>query len=687
MVHQNFQKRVMPFMLLGLLCMLLACSSAPKSAFRVDGKNIRIGFDENLYSRVTAKIDKKTMLGDFSPSEFITVDGNAVKEFTLTDHTAEKINDAIGSGQRYVIIGDSESLQKEIEITIYDDFPSMAVYEVKYTNTSTSELKIDSWTNNSYTINAIQYSGDTPSFWSYQSGSYQKRPDWVLPLQEGFKQENYLGMNATDYGGGTPVSDVWRKDAGIAVGHMEMVPKLVSLPVSMPTGDHAELGITYKVNESLAPGMSLITFKTFVAVHEGDYFSTLSEYRRFMIAQGVEFKETPDTAYEPIWCAWGFRRDFKIDQIYGALPKVKELGYKWAVLDDGWQTAEGDWYLVRDKFPRGDRDMKRLVDKIHSYGLKAKLWWAPLAVDPGTDLIKRHSDYLLLNEDGSTQRISWWNAFYLCPAYPEVQQYTKRLVEKIMKDWGYDGLKIDGQHLNLAPPCYNKAHNHARPEEAVEGISEFFKIIYETALSINPEAVVEICPCGTAYNFHVMPFMNQPVASDPTSSWQIRSKGKTFKALMGPSVAYYGDHVELSDGREDFASTVGIGGVVGTKFTWPVGAMEKSRVELTPEREKKWKKWLDIYEEKMLPKGTYMGSLYDIGFDRPETHAVQKDGNMYYAFYAEKYNGEVELRGLEKGTYRVVDYVNSAELGSVKGPVAKLDVDFEGFILLEVTPE
>ena len=199
------------------------------------------------------------MLGDFSPSEFITVDGNAVKEFTLTDHTAEKINDAIGSGQRYVIIGDSESLQKEIEITIYDDFPSMAVYEVKYTNTSTSELKIDSWTNNSYTINAIQYSGDTPSFWSYQSGSYQKRPDWVLPLQEGFKQENYLGMNATDYGGGTPVSDVWRKYAGIAVGHMEMVPKLVSLPVSMPAGDHAELGITYKVNESLAPGMSLIS--------------------------------------------------------------------------------------------------------------------------------------------------------------------------------------------------------------------------------------------------------------------------------------------------------------------------------------------------------------------------------------------------------------------------------------------
>ena len=43
-----------------------------------------------------------------------------------------------------------------------------------------------------------------------------------------------MGMNSDDYGGGTPVSDVWRRDAGIGVGHIELVPKLVSIPVSMP---------------------------------------------------------------------------------------------------------------------------------------------------------------------------------------------------------------------------------------------------------------------------------------------------------------------------------------------------------------------------------------------------------------------------------------------------------------------
>ena len=67
-------------------------------------------------------------------------------------------------------------------------------------------------------------------------GSYEKRPNLILPLHPGFSQENYLGMNASDYGGGTPIVDVWRKDVGIGVGHVEPPrPKLISL-----AGFHAQ---------------------------------------------------------------------------------------------------------------------------------------------------------------------------------------------------------------------------------------------------------------------------------------------------------------------------------------------------------------------------------------------------------------------------------------------------------------
>lgn len=194
-------------------------------------------------------------------------------------------------------------------------------------------------------------------------------------------------------------------------------------------------------------------------------------------------------------------------------------------------------------------------------------------------------------------------------------------------------------------------------------------------------------PCGTAYNFYTLPNLNMSVASDPLNSWQVRSKGKTLKALHGDGVAYFGDHVELSDGRQDFASTVGVGGVVGTQFTWPPGSNRNNRLDLTPEKEPTWQKWITIYNDKRLSQGEYRGELYDIGFDRPEAHAISKAGRMYYAFFAPQFEGKIELRGLEPRSYKVRDYENGKTLGTVRGPKGELDAQFKAHLLLEATPE
>ena len=130
--------------------------------------------------------------------------------------------------------------------------------------------------------------------------------------------------------------------------------------------------------------------------------------------------------------------------------------------------------------------MIALVKAIKDAGMKPKLWVAPLAVDPGTDLLRDHADMLLLDKHGKPQDVTWWDSFYLCPAYPETVERSKALVRKIMGDWGYAGLKIDGQHLNGVAPCWNPAHKHARPEESVEKLQDFWKAIYEEAIAIDP---------------------------------------------------------------------------------------------------------------------------------------------------------------------------------------------------------
>ena len=494
-------------LLLALSVIALGCVAQPDlSHVNVDGRNIRIEFNNSLHSRVVAKLGgEEKVIGPYTPSERITVGGNDIADFSLSWHESETVQDSLGAGRKVTITGTSASIEKTVAVTVYDDFPRMAFFDVSYRNTGETDLSVEGWTNNQYSISASPGAAD-PALWSFQSGSYRNRPTWIVPLKAGFEQDNYMGMNSDDYGGGTPVSDVWREDAGIGVGHVEMVPKLVSVPVAMPDEKAATLAVTYKKNQTLKPGASLNTFRTFAAVHQKDYFQTLQDYSRAMGRKGIKIEPSPESAFGPIWCAWGYGRDFTMDQVYGALPIVKRLGFTWVTMDDGWQTAEGDWFLRPEKYPRGDQDMKTFVDGIHKEDFKAQLWWAPLTVDPDTTLVNEHPEQLLLNEDGSKQKITWWNSWYLCPADKNVIEYHQKLVVKMLRDWGYDGLKLDGQHMNQVPPCYNPAHNHARPEESVEMLPQFFKMIYDTARSIKKDAVIEFCPCGDAFSFFMLPY-------------------------------------------------------------------------------------------------------------------------------------------------------------------------------------
>jgi alpha-galactosidase len=667
---------------------------AAAAATAVKGKDVaRIGdaalaleFDGQMQCRVVSRRGPRAApVTPFGASERLRLANGAwIGRFALTAQAADRVDGPHGPGVRHRLTGmAAERIEKTVAVTFYERHPGFALIRVSYRNAGDKPLLVQAWANSAHTLHPAP--GRKPEFWTYSGATHQDRRDWVQALVKGFDQRNFMGMNASDYGGGTPAVDVWRRDCGLAVGHLDTVPRLVALPVRAV--EHgASLAVEFEQEKTLQPGESLDTFDTFLALHTGDYFAALDRYRLVMGERGLRAPDAPPESYEPIWCAWGYERDFTIPLMVGTLQKAKELGLEWAVLDDGWQNNEGDWRVDTKKFPHGEADMVGVVKAVKDAGLKARLWITPLAVDPGSDLLHDHTDMLLLGKDGAPQLISWWNSLYLCPAYEPTIEMTRAFVRKILGEWGYAGLKIDGQHLNGVAPCYNPAHKHARPEESFEKLQDFWKMVYDTAREVNPHAVVELCPCGTSYAFHTMPYMNQAPASDPLSSWQVRHKGKTLKALMGPSAAYAGDHVELSDGGDDFASTVGIGAVLSTKFTWPVDPKPKDSFLLTPEREVTWRKWIGLYREKMLPKGIYRGELYDIGFDKPEAHAVEKDGRMYFAFFAPHWDGPVEIRGLGAGRYRLRDYVNDRELGTVGGGANRIAVRFEHALLLEAVP-
>lgn len=654
----------------------------------ITNNNLKLEVNEEMQTRINSNFKNAQSLSDsFSSSEYITTKYFTSSLFHQTKTEKTNINTAAGKGIEWKFFGTdaSNKIEKILSVKTYDSFPDAAYCTVQYINHSTKDLPVMKWVNNQYNI--IPSGTDTTKFWSFQGSSHSDRRDWIQKVNASFYEKNFMGMNASDYGGGIPVIDLWRKDAGIAVGNTDSVARLVCLPVDYDkyaTTANISVQYEYPETEILKQGDTLTTFETFVSVHEKDCFATLRNFSNFMQTKGIQNAPQEPAAYEPVWCAWGYERDFTLKEILQTLPKVKELGIKWVGLDDGFQQAEGDWHTNKEHFPGGDAEMKAFVDSIHAQGMKAVLWWAPLAADPESKILKTHPDIIVQQKDGAPQFITWWNAYYMSPTDTSVISETKNTVKLFMQDWGFDALKLDGQHMNAVAPDYGE-HNISYPEQSFEKMPQLFNVIYSTAKSIKPNAVVEFCPCGDVMNFYHMPYTNQFVASDPEGSWQVRLKGKMYKALM-PQTAYFGDHVELTDTKEDFASQVGIGAVPGTKFVWPAtGVKSKDENLLTPEKEKLFKHWLNIYNEKMLSKGVYRGDLYDIGYDHPETHCIQKGDIIYYAFFNPNFNDTVELRGLKADkNYTVTDYFNDKKLGNINGNKPQIKVAFKEFLLIEV---
>ena len=637
-----------------LPALFVACSAE----LTITNGDLQMEIDKNMQVRF-ASLNEKTK--NFYPG-FYVADELIAREFTAGEFKLIKIDKNEDKNHiHYVLTGEYNKngfkIRKHQKISINKDFPDLLLFETFYVNEGNKKATVEAWKNHNLRMKDAKKEN---LIWSFQPSSTNRRKDWILPVNEGFYQKNYLGMNNSDYGGGIPMVNMWRRDGGISAGLRETTLKMISMPVQwIRYDDHASFSLLYEFENPVlfAKNDTIRTYDSFVGVHTGDFFNPLNQFSEYMQAdKGIEFPDPEPEAFEPVWCAWGYERMFTIDEVIGTLDKVKEVGFTWVDVDDGFQIAEGDWE-TNDRFPGGDKDMRRLTNEIHKRGLRAKLWWAPLAADPGTKLLEKYPEVLLKTDEWIPQYISWWDSYYLSPVNPATIKHTDEVLKMFMETWNFDGLKLDGQHLNCCPPDHNPASNLDYPKQAVELLPTYFKHIYDVARSYKPDAVIQNCPCGCAINFFNIPYMNQAVASDPTSSFQVRLKNKAYRAIT-QNLAYYADHIELSDNGDDFGTQIGIGGVVGSKFTYPKDNPHvKTSYVLTPEKEKLYKKWVGIYKDKMISKGTYL-NLYDIAYDKPETHVLQKGDTLYYAFYAEEWDGEViELRGLDKNKkYTVCEY-------------------------------
>lgn len=131
----------------------------------------------------------------------------------------------------------------------------------------------------------------------------------------------------------------------------------------------------------LRPGEVYTTPVTFVTVYVGDYYEPLRAYAQLLERRGWALAQPNQEDFGANWCSWGYRSNITPALLLGTIPKLKELGFKWATLDYRWFVNFGEWEPRPDTFP-GD-SIRKVVDEFHRQGFRVQLWWLPLAVGDG----------------------------------------------------------------------------------------------------------------------------------------------------------------------------------------------------------------------------------------------------------------------------------------------------------------
>ena len=114
------------------------------------------------------------------------------------------------------------------------------------------------------------------------------------------------------------------------------------------------------------------------------------------------------------------------------------------------------------------------------------------------------------------------NLATLCPAVPEVREYYKHLTERFIRDWDFDGHKLD--NIYSTPRCYNPKHHHKSPLDSVYAMGEVYKTIFETTRSLKADSVTQSCPCGTPPSLAWLRYMDQAVTADPVGSFKFAAE-------------------------------------------------------------------------------------------------------------------------------------------------------------------
>ena len=266
---------------------------SPKAEFRLNPSGVltaSLRKDGALLS-----LDSKTM----AAPQIVTLSDEDYSGVVL-DTAKASIQDAAGKlgnlGKKIEINGNvsGTDLEETLTLEVYDDFPNLAVVSLRLRNNGQKELPLEKliFQRHSFAADATTGEGAHP-LWTFEGSSLNWGKDEIFPVPAKFSQENPFGApvevkgDLGHVGGGIPVVAFWSGTVGEAIGHIETLPLVVSVPVQTTKDGRVEAGVSIPAKTVLQPGDIYATPRTFLSVYSGDFYEPLKLWSDAIEKEGL----------------------------------------------------------------------------------------------------------------------------------------------------------------------------------------------------------------------------------------------------------------------------------------------------------------------------------------------------------------------------------------------------------------
>lgn len=201
------------------------------------------------------------------------------------------------------------------------------------------------------------------------------------------------------------------------------------------------------------------------------YYKAIDEVAEWWVnSSGYKPMLVPDNAKKPMYSTWySYHQNITAAEIVAECRIAKSLGCEAVIVDDGWQTKDGNrgYAYTGDWKPDRIHDMKGFVDAVHAEGMQFILWYSlPFIGEKAQNYPKFIGKYLRYWEGQGT--------YVLDPRYPEVREFIVNTYIKAMQEWNLDGFKLDfiGRFTAVADTRLTKENgkDYASVNEATDAL-------------------------------------------------------------------------------------------------------------------------------------------------------------------------------------------------------------------------